>query len=77
MYHILLSMYHNSKLHSHLLTIVKDVLNENSHNNIWIYPQNINAQWIANAVKLRLKDQLIQSWYFPRVIARADLVICP
>ena len=42
---------------------VKHVLNECGFSNVWMYPVNCNSKWVGNAVKLRLKDQFIQSWY--------------
>ena len=63
LYHILLYRFNAGLIKSDWISSVKRILVDSGFNNVWMYPTIFESKWVTNAVKLRLRDQFLQSWY--------------
>ena len=63
LYQIVLEMNKKSYIKSPWCNFIKKILDDCGMSNIWLSQNMINAKWLSEAVKLRLKDQFKQQWW--------------
>ena len=62
-YRLIRSMHDRGEMHSPWLAHIKRVLCECGMANVWSNPNDINSNWLKNAIKLRLSDMFKQDWH--------------
>ena len=61
-YEVLNTLRRQGKIKVIWIENVKHILETNGYRNVWMAPNDFNANWIVQSLKQRLKDSYLQSW---------------